>query len=468
MRSNQMLILLLILLNFCFFNTIAQQNKTEGSWSGNIEMPGAKLKMVFNISKGESGILTAKLDVPQQGAIGLSVGEVKVSTDSLQLKVPAIMGLFKGKFISADSIAGKWLQAGQSFPLNLKRTGEIKRINRPQTPQPPFAYSAEDVEYTNPQSGFKLAGTLTLPQNATNCPAVVLITGSGAQDRDETLYEHKPFFVIADYLTRNGIAVLRLDDRGVGGSEGITSEATSADFATDVKQGVSFLKERKEIDPDKIGLIGHSEGGMIAPMVANQSEDVAFIIMMAGLGIPGDSLLIEQTQLLARTSGMPEQRINAQLFVTKGIINILKKEAEPEKRSESLRSAVTGGMYNQMDADRQKMIDGQLKQYDNNWFSFLVSYDPRPDLSKVKCPVLALNGEKDLQVPPNSNLPEIKKALKEGGNSNFKTMELPNLNHLFQTCESGLPQEYAQIEETISPEVLEIMKDWIIETTKEE
>lgn len=454
------------LIFLCFPVIHLNAQNASGSWKGNIEIPNSKLEVIFNISKNENGELSAKMDVPQQGAAGIPANGVIASSDSLHLKVPSIFGNFSGKFITTDSIAGKWSQGGNVLNLNLKRTGEVteaKEVKRPQTPKPPFAYTIEEVEYTNPQSELKLAGTLTLPANAKNCPAVILISGSGSQDRDGTIFEqHKSFFVIADYFTRNGIAVLRVDDRGIGGSEGNVSDVTSEDFATDVLCGVNYLKTRGEINKSNIGLIGHSEGGMIAPLAAIRSENVAFIVMMAGPGIPGDSLLIEQTELLLRTSGMPEQRINAQLFVTKGIINILKKEKDSTKRSESMRNAVTGGMYNNMDADRQKMVDGQLKQYDNNWFRFLVSYNPRPTLAKVKCPVLALNGEKDLQVPPKSNLSAIETTLNEGENQNFKTMELPGLNHLFQHCETGMPTEYAQIEETISPEVLEIMKDWIL------
>lgn len=467
MQRKTHLFLFLLCFNCCIINIHAQQKRVVGSWSGELNLPGAKLQMLFHISGNNNKELNAKLDVPQQGAIGLPTGEVILLSDSLFIQVPSIMGTYEGKLISADSINGQWLQAGQSFVLNLKRQEHTPEIKRPQTPKPPFSYSSTEVEYINPKSGFKIAGTLTLPQNAINCPGVVLITGSGAQDRDETIFEHKPFWVIADYFTKHGIAVLRVDDRGVGGSEGSTSDACSADFATDVKTGLNYLKTREEINPNEIGLLGHSEGGMIAPIIASQSEDVAFIIMMAGLGIRGDSLLLAQTELIARTSGMSEQQINAQLFLINGIINILKKETEPEKRTENLRNAITGGMYKQMDADRQKMIDAQLRKYDNNWFSYFIRYNPQPDLLKVQCPVLALNGEKDLQVPAQSNLPAIEKALKEGGNSNFKTIELPHLNHLFQNCETGLPNEYAQIEETISPNVLQMMKNWILEITEE-
>jgi len=466
MKTNHQLVILLLVLTIFSITAKAQQNAVSGKWTGEIELPGAKLEIVFNISEDENGNLITKLDVPQQGASNVPVKRTSITNDSLLLQVPTIMSTYQGLFITPDSISGYWVQGGQKMVLNLVKTGEVKIIKRPQTPQPPFSYDSEEVEYINPKSGFKLTGTLTIPKDAKNCSAVVLISGSGAQDRDETIYEHKPFFVIADYFAKNGIAVLRVDDRGVGGSEGKTSDATSQDFATDVLSGVEILTSKKQIDPNKIGLIGHSEGGLIAPMVANSSSKVAYIILMAGPGTPGDSILIEQTELAAKASGMPEQAINTKLFVMRGIINIIKSNSEPGQRTASFQKAFTGGLYNQMDDDRKELIDQQIAGYNNNWFSFFVNYDPYPALTKVTCPVLAIIGEKDVQVPPQSNLAAIKKALTEGGNKNFKTMELPNLNHLFQNCETGSPMEYAQIEETISPEVLKIMKDWILEITE--
>ncbi|WP_346859572.1 alpha/beta hydrolase [uncultured Draconibacterium sp.] len=465
MKTNYPLLLLFILTVFST-SSKAQNKAVIGSWKGEIELPGAKLEMVFNISEDEEGNLTTKLDVPQQGALNLPVEETKLSKDSILLQVPAILSTYHGQFITPDSIAGEWVQGGQKLVLNLKKTGEVKIIKRPQTPQPPFSYVSEYVEYTNPESGFKLAGTLTLPKNANNCPAVLLISGSGAQDRDETIYEHKPFFVIADYFAKHGIAVLRVDDRGVEGSEGSTREATSKDFAGDVLCGIEYLKSRKDISPTRIGLIGHSEGGLIAPMVANKSEDVAFIILMAGPGTAGDSILLEQTELSAKATGLSEQATNAKLFVIKGIINILKTEADQEARTAAFRKAFTGGMYKMMDDDRKKMVDQQIAAYNNNWFYFFVNYNPYPALTKVACPVLAMIGEKDVQVPPKSNLSAIDKALTEGGNKNFKTIELPSLNHLFQNCKTGSPIEYSQLEETISPDVLELMKNWIFEVSE--
>lgn len=450
------------------FQLAAQENSNRnftGNWSGKMELSGSKLELIFKVSLEENGTLSAKMDVPAQGARDLPVSKTEVKTDSIFLHVAMIAGRFEGQKVNDTTITGNWNQSGLNFPLTLNRTEKVTELNRPQTPQPPFPYQVEEVIYENIQAGIKLAGTLTFPENAKNIPAVILISGSGAQDRDETIFEHKPFLVITDYLTRNGIAVLRVDDRGVGGSEGNTGNSTSEDFAGDVLAGIEFLKNRKEIDPAKIGLIGHSEGGIIAPIVANKSRDVAFIVLLAGSGIPGEQILYEQGRLIGLTSGMTEEQVAQNQKTQEVIFNIIKTEKDSAVRLDRLQRTLTGGMYPMMNADQKKAIDQQVAAVNSPWFRYFLTYDPRPALSKLKGPVLALIGEKDLQVPPKSNLPAIEKALTDGGNKNFKTMELPNLNHLFQNCETGAVAEYAQIEETISPEVLEIISEWIWEVT---
>lgn len=450
---------------FTWFNpsfTFSQNiQKAIGNWSGKIELPTGELEMIFRISEDESGKLLSKLDVPAQGAKDLPIADTKVSGDSIYLNVAMILGKYEGKFATDSNIEGTWKQSGMNFPLSFKKTEVVTELKRPQTPQPPFPYISEDVEYMNPSSGFMLAGTLTLPENPKKCPAVILISGSGAQDRNETIFEHKPFLVIADFLTRNGIAVLRVDDRGVGGSEGNIQDATSDDFAGDVIAGLDFLKSRKEIDAIKMGLIGHSEGGLIAPIVATKSKDVAFIVLLAGPGVQGSQILIEQTELMNRAAGMPENVVNQNQTIVKGIVDILTNETDSAKTLDRLQRTLSGGMYPMMNDDQKKAIDAKVKSLNTPWFRYFLTYNPFPTLTKVKCPVLALNGEKDLQVPPKENLEAIKKALTEGGNKNFKTIEIPGLNHLFQHCKTGLVAEYAQIEETISPEVLEIINNWI-------
>ncbi|MDX8340958.1 alpha/beta fold hydrolase [Draconibacterium sp. IB214405] len=444
--------------------TIAQENNFSGNWSGKITIPTGKLEMIFKITRAD-GKYQAKLDVPKQGASDLPVGDVLVIGDSVSIAVPAIMGTYAGHFSTGDSITGKWKQSGMTFDVNLIRIGEVAALVRPQTPEPPFPYLSEEVEYTNPESGLKLAGTITFPKDAKACPAVVMITGSGAQDRDEVIFGHKPFAVIADFLTRNGIAVLRVDDRGVGGSEGSVSESTSLDFVGDVLAGVDFLKSREEIDPKKIGLIGHSEGGLIAPIAATKSNDIAFIVMMAGPGTVGEQILYEQGALLSKAAGLPDYSIEQQKLTQQKIFEVVKSEADQEKAKEQLRETLSQGMYAGMNEDLQKTIDAEISNVNSTWFRFFLTYDPKPTLSKVKCPVLALNGSKDLQVPV-SNLGEVIKAVNSGGNMKVDTVRFINHNHLFQQCETGAIAEYAQIEETIDPEVLKTMKDWILEQTK--
>lgn len=455
------LILLLQIMNHATAQDTS--NKLIGNWSGEIELPTMKLEMIFKIFEDEKGVLFAKLDVPAQGAKDLPIEEIITTNDSLILKIPMIMGTYKGKITTSESIEGKWLQGGTSIALNLKKIDKIPELNRPQTPKEPFPYLSKEVEYLNKKSGLKLAGILTFPKESKNCPAVILISGSGAQDRDETIFEHKPFMVIADYLTKNGIAVLRVDDRGVGSSEGNIRAATSKDFAGDVLAGVNFLKSKAEIDHSKIGLIGHSEGGLIAPIVATSSNHIAFLIMLAGPGINGEQILYEQNDLSLKAAGMPESVINQNKQLQKALFNILKTETDSAKLMDRLQRTLSGGMYPMLDDATKKQVDAKVDGINSPWFKYFLTYDPQPTLAKVKCPVLALNGSKDVQVPAMSNLEAIKKAITDGGNPNVKTIEFENLNHLFQNCETGSVAEYSQTEETIEPKVLEIIKDWIWE-----
>ena len=454
---------------FVFFislgNLQAQTHNISGNWSGKVIQPGMQPEIIYKITQS-NGNFEGKFDVPVQNLFNQPLGEIKLIGDSIKINIPVIPGYYKGRLVSTDSISGKWMQAGFTFDLNLKRTGNYKPLQRPQTPVPPFPYISEEVEYINPKSGLKLAGTLTIPKNAKNGPAVVLITGSGAQDRDETIFEHKPFAVIADYFARNGIAALRVDDRGVGGSEGNISSSTSEDLATDVLAGVEFLKSRKEIDPKEIGLTGHSEGGLIAPIVATKSGEIAFIVMMASPGTIGEDILYKQGELSMRAAGMPEFSIKQGRFVQKTIFDVLKNEPDHTKAKEELRIRLSQGMYDTMNDNLKKAIDEKIASVNNNWFRYFLTYDPQPTLKKVKCPALAINGVKDVQVPV-SNLKNIYDAITSGGNMRVDTIRFGNHNHLFQQCGTGAPFEYAQIEETIDPKVLEIIKDWIHKITVE-
>jgi hypothetical protein len=359
------------------------------------------------------------------------------------------------------------------LPLVLKKTDKLSEARRPQTPKAPFPYKSEDVTYPNESARIILGATLTLPEGKGPFPAAVLITGSGAQDRDETLLGHRPFAVIADALTRRGIAVLRVDDRGVGKSTGSQADATSADFATDVAAGIAYLKTRPEVDPKRIGLVGHSEGGLIGPMVAAKSpEDVAYLVLLAGTGVNGAEILKAQSALILKAAGMPEGLVGAQSRLLAEILKVVAEEKDDkaaEARFELLTRAALAALP---EADRKSLAaqagpsgKAQFLRVKSPWFRYFLTFEPKTALAKVRCPVLALNGDKDLQVPPEQNLPAIEAALKSSGNDRVTTRVLPGLNHLFQRCKTGAPSEYATIEETFDPAALKVVADWIVATT---
>lgn len=448
---------------------LSQRERLAGHWEGALEV-GVTLRLVFHFELNE-GAYTGSLDSPDQGSAGIPLSSVALTGDALVAKVASIGGEYTGTLhADKDELTGNWKQGGRSMPLNLKRVDKPAEIRRPQNPTKPYPYREEEVAYENKAGGVKLAGTLTLPPGAGPFPAVVLITGSGPQNRDEELLGHKPFLVLADHLTRRGLAVLRADDRGVGGSSGNVNQSTTADFADDALAGVAFLKARKEIDARHIGLMGHSEGGIVAPLAASRSADVAFIVLLAGTSLSGEEILYLQGELIGRAAGQSPELIAKNRASQERIFAVLKAESDDALAKPKLRTIVKEGLA-EMGADPTSPsadvhADGQIAAVLNPWFRYFLTHDPAPALRKVKCPVLAINGEKDLQVPPKENLAGIEKALRAGGNTRFVTREFPNLNHLFQHCKTGSPGEYAQIEETISPEVLEFVSEWVLKTVR--
>jgi len=440
-----------------------------GAWQGTLKVPNGELRLVFNISQGQDGKLSANMDSPDQGAKGLPIDEATFENGSLKLNAKSIGGAFEGQLQDDGTINGNWSQSGLSFPIVLSKGGKAPELQRPQEPKKPYPYKEEEIVYENKEAGIKIAGTLTLPESGEPFPVVLLITGSGPQDRNETVFGHHPFLVLADYLTQRGIAVLRVDDRGVGESTGDFSQATTIDLADDVLAGVEYLKSRKEIDPKRIGLIGHSEGGIIAPIVATESSDVAFIVLMAGTGLTGEEVLYLQGKLVAKSEGASDETIAKGLEANKRIFAVLKEEEDSAVAEKKIRKIIEDSMATMTDQEKQSVAntEGQLKFLLSPWFRFFLTYDPKPTLVKVKCPVLALNGSKDVQVAPKDNLGAIEDALASSGNTNYTVMELPNLNHLFQTAQTGAPSEYVKIEETISPIALKAIGDWILEQTKE-
>ena len=435
----------------------AKPSDIDGTWLGTLVISAdAKLRIVFHIVNTEDGLM-ATLDSPDQGVKGLPANKITRDGAALRIEIEKISGVFTG-LIAADlsSIDGTFTQ-GSSLPLSLHRVKDEAELElkRPQNPTKPYPYHDEDVSYENKVQNVTLAATLTIPQGKGPFPAVVLITGSGPQDRDESLLGHKPFLVLSDYLTRHGIAVLRADDRGTGKSTGNFATATTADFATDTEAGIAYLKTRPEVNPKKIGLIGHSEGGIIAPMVAARNPDVAFIVMMAGSGVPGDEILVAQVEAIDESSGKTHAEAVQAGTREREILNLIKTEKDPAVLEKKLKDKMA-------EDGLEAQLGIEIKALTSPWFRFFMTYDPATALRKVTCPVLALNGEKDRQVPPKQNLPAIRKALEEGGNKHFEIVELPGLNHLFQTAKTGSPNEYAQIEETIAPVALDTMTVWIL------
>lgn len=460
-------ILILFVLPVGVLSALKQENSDlVGIWSGALELGGSQLELIFHVEL-ENGVYGGSFDVPAQGAKGIPLSFVGNEEGQVVFDVALVQGVFTGELHSDGlTLEGVWEQSGLKLPLTLTSVGldDIPGQRRPQEPIPPYPYHEEEVVYFNEEAGIELAGTLTKPQGEGLFPVVLLITGSGPQDRNEELMGHKPFLVLADYLTRQGIAVLRVDDRGVGESGGDFATATTLDFTSDVLAGVEYLKTRSDLDSEQIGLIGHSEGGLIAPLVASQSSDIAFIVLMAGPGLNGEEISLLQSALIQRAAGVPEDVIEREIILLKDILQIAKEEEDFEKAAESIRNSFLERFAEEEEymGDPEPLIQGQIGQVLSPWFKFFLTYDPQLALMKVSCPVLAINGSKDLQVPPKENLGKIEEALELGGNKNYTILELPGLNHLFQTSETGSPSEYMLIEETMSPLALEIMGDWVL------
>jgi fermentation-respiration switch protein FrsA (DUF1100 family) len=451
---------------FCSITTLFSQDIT-GTWNGILKVQGMQLSLVFHINKTEKGF-SSTMDSPDQKAFGIPVTTTNFENSKLIIALANPRIEYEGVLGADGNITGTFKQSGQSFPMNLSK-GKVEKeiIKRPQEPKKPYSYYTEDVVFENKVANNNLAGTLSLPTKEGVFPAVILITGSGAQNRDEELLGHKPFLVIADYLTKNGIAVLRFDDRGTAMSKGDFKTATTLDFSTDVEAALQYLQTRKEIDHKKIGLIGHSEGGIIAPMVAAKSKNVSFIILLAGTGIPGDELLLLQQELIGRASGISEEDLKKSKIINTEVFELVKKETNSEQLKKDITALITKSINSDPDnkipdgISESDFIESQVNQLLSPWMQFFIKFNPASTLEKVKCPVLALNGDKDMQVPSKVNLEAINKALSKGGNMKVTIKELPNLNHLFQECKTGSPQEYSEIEQTFSPLALSEILNWI-------
>lgn len=450
--------------------TLAQSSDTSlaGNWLGALEIGGVKLRLVLKVEKAGTGY-TAKLDSIDQGQNNLPIETVTLLGNKVSLAAPQFHMSYEGTLNDKnDEINGTFKQGAGSTPFVFKRVSHIPSVGRKQDPQKPYPYDEEEVSYRNTADNVKLTGTLTLPRNGSaKHPVVLLISGSGPQNRDSLVAGHRPFLVLADHLTRNGIAVLRVDDRGTGGSEIGSLSLTSENFMHDVLAGVQFLKSRKEIDPGKIGLIGHSEGGMIAPMAAARSRDVAFIILLAGLGQTGDDLIQTQTRLLQSAAGANADTVAGAVALAKSINAVVKTRTDEKIIEEEVNSVIAKQAAEMNEAQRKAFapvmshFKAFMPMYKLPWYRYFVMFDPAPVLKQVKVPVLALNGELDLQVAWKENLDLIAANLKAGKNKDVTVKAFPRLNHLFQTSGTGLLSEYATIEETMAPQVLDTITQWI-------
>lgn len=427
-----------------------------GNWLGTLDAGPVQLRLVFHITESVEG-LRATFDSLDQGLRGAPVSQVTVSGSTVRLAVASLRASFEGT-LSADAarLTGTFTQTAASA-VELRKVDRFELMPRPQEPRAPFPYTSSEVNYES--RGSRLAGTLTTPSGAGPFPAVLLLSGSGAQDRDGTLAAHKPFLVLADYLTRRGIAVLRVDDRGVGRSSGAAGEQTLLEMAQDALAGVAFLKTQATLDSKRLGLIGHGEGGMVAPLAAVRTPDVKFLVTLAGVGIPGDEMLFAQAEELARAAGVTEDII-AQNRAMQAMVFQMLRDRDPAQGNltTDLQTIRTSFQAEQQLSTLQR----RLVAVNAPAIRSVVLSAPAEVFRQVRVPVLALNGSRDAQVPAAKHLPGMAAALAAGGNSDFTVAVLPGLNHQFQTCNTCQPAEYGELEETFSPVALNLMGDWIV------
>ncbi|MFC2092776.1 alpha/beta hydrolase family protein [Bacteroidota bacterium] len=465
MRS---IILKSFVLIILLFNTSFSQESIDGHWKGSILIMNTELGIIVCIETDNDSI-TGKIDIPQQNASNLSLSNIHYDFPKLSfvLEIPTGNAEFKGEIIQ-DSIKGSFQQSGIKGIFTLSRTSlDTQKVLEDEV----LPYIEEEVTFHN--GDIKLSGTLTLPEYPGKHPAVVMITGSGPQDRNEEIYGFKIFKIIADHFTKNGIAVLRYDDRGVGESTGNISESTTEDFAGDVIEAVKYLQTRNDIRHDNIGLCGHSEGGIIAPLVASKHKDITFIILMAGTGVTGEEIVLEQTELILKAEGMSDEEIKESLEQSKKLFTDLKSGKEKDEIISEIRKQILGD-YKDMPEEQKELItnkdeyadktaNSKYEQLSSPWMSYFLSYDPVPALEKVTCPVLMLFGELDLQVSVVQNEKPMIDALIRGNNKDFEVKTFPKANHLFQTANNGSPSEYPNLLKEFIPDFLDFISSWILE-----
>lgn len=444
--------------------------KIQGTWLGELVIPGqVSLRMGIIISPREDSGLKSVLNIIDQGTGDIPCDETTYRNDSVIVRLRKLGIELSGPVnAEGDKIECTFRQRGGVFPVLFSRVEKLPELLRPQEPKSPFPYKVEEVVFENRKDGVRLSGTMTIPEKSGRYPAVIMVTGSGKQNRDEEFAKHKPFMVIADYLTRNGIVVLRYDDRGVGKSTGNFDMASTGDFAEDAHAAITYLKTRTDVNPKMIGIIGHSEGGIVASVVATETSDVAFIVSLAGFMVDFEEVVIEQLMNQARQTGRSEEDIALERSWRKKLYGIA-----GEKTDSATAAKKMWAEYSKLTEDEIRRLnwpkgrhESQVKQFLNPWWRYNLSLDNRKKLMSIKCPVLALYGALDKQVNADENMNFVEDALVNGKCRKFEVIKMCGLNHMFQTAVTGSEYEYFKIEETFSPEALKLISDWIETTTK--
>ena len=475
-------LIIVLMLSLCVTNSNAQSSFT-GNWLGKLNV-GRELRIVFHVMDTTDGKLKATMDSPDQSAKDIPCSGVTATSDSIMIEMSNIHGLYAGKLVDATTLSGTWSQGGHAFPMELKKVDEVPdvlptpRSERPQNPKPPFNYKSEDITYTNKDKSITYGATITIPNGKGPFPAVLLITGSGQQNRDEEIMGHKPFAVIADYLTNNGYVVLRVDDRGVGKTTGDLENATSEDFAKDATVSLDYLEKRPEVNRKRLGLMGHSEGGMIAQMIAADRGDVDFVVFLAAPGVRSSQLMEGQNVAYMTSLGINPAAIDKYKMLYTSIVHDIVYSKDSTQAYTSLKQHIsdwvkqtdtasvlaTTGIHDE--ASKEEFIDAAVGSYTNKWYRYFLSYDPKPNLQRMNCKVLALDGDRDIQVISRPNLAGIRIGLAAGKSKIVLTKEMKGLNHLFQTCTKCTVEEYGELEETFSPTALVLILDWLDKNVK--
>ena len=467
------LIILIITMQNLYCQSGQSDQRALGSWISNVDW----FKFILRVTSNEEGLAVCYFDLPAEEAWDIPVDMFLSDSFGLKFNIYNIRCKYEGIMAeNGDTIKGNFIGPnGEKIPIDLVKTENppVRKSKRPQEPVKPYPYRSEEVAFTNSTDSITLRGTLTMPDSSGSFRAVILLSGSGPNDRDELIWGHRVFLVLANYLTRQGIAVLRYDDRGVGRSNGNYDEASFENFTRDALAAFEYLKTRAEIDQNHIGFIGHSEGGAIAPLAASMAEDISFIVLMAAPGYNAiqaeENGLISQWENSYRNNGASEEAISFKCNLLDGIFNIAREETDVNKARNMINELIKNSepsLLELSEEDRKKIEMESVESFNINWvlstgFLNILRYDPKLTLSSVCCPVLAINGTKDIQVH-YENLSGIKQALESGGNKDFTIVKLEGLNHLFQTAETGQESEYAAIEETIAPQVLTLISDWIL------